>query len=297
MIYAGVVQLYCLSVFEGGALGTIHDHEVSVTTERRRNGVNTIVNYLFTRPLSEDERNSIRSTLESYHATPEFAQKDTLVRLPFSDALYSQKVKERVDITLFAAGEAFKSLGLVQYEGCALCELPGFDQLTLIRGIAMRTHDACYEKLMADVAEHYRKLDSSTEHLGKGYVWAVAGLFLGAFVNFLINVYSAYTISYFYALVPVAGLGFYRLAQAPLRREIPIVMGTLSVIAVAAVVLLVYWVYAGSWGLTLSVFLLEGIEDEPDVMNYFVKDMLYGIAAAVIGVSVMWSLFHRSRRK
>ncbi|MCK7486602.1 MAG: hypothetical protein MZU97_14635 [Bacillus subtilis] len=54
----------------------------------------------------------------------------------------------------------------------------------------MRTHDACYEKLMADVAEHYRKLDSSTEHLGKGYVWAIAGLFLGAFVNFLINVYS-----------------------------------------------------------------------------------------------------------
>ncbi|MCK7486601.1 MAG: hypothetical protein MZU97_14630 [Bacillus subtilis] len=60
VIYAGVVQLYCLTVYEGGAIGTIHDHEASVASERRRNGVNTVVNYLFSRPLSEDDKTSLR---------------------------------------------------------------------------------------------------------------------------------------------------------------------------------------------------------------------------------------------
>ncbi len=297
VIYPGLVQLYCLPVFDGGAVGTIHDHEASVVTERRKNGANTVVGYLFVRPLSEDEKGAIQTALIPFRTVPEFDQKDTLVRLPFSDVVYTHKVRERVDRTLIAAGEAFKTLGLVQYEGCALCEQPGFDRRQLVRGIAMRTHDACYDKLMADVAEHYRKLDSSTERLGKGYVWAIAGMFLGGFVKLMITLLTDFAYSALYAFIAVAALGFYRLAQAPLRKEIPYVMAVLSVLSTVVVILLIYWTYASSWGLTLSAFLIDGIPEEPDVMTYFIQEIFYGSFACVVAVSIMWSLFLRARHK
>ncbi|HAQ57325.1 MAG TPA: hypothetical protein DCR44_08065 [Acholeplasmatales bacterium] len=296
VLYFDLIRRYCLHSYSAGAFGTIHDHEASVVTERRWNGKTTIVNYLFTRPLTDPEQASLQATLQPFRTTPEFAQGNTLVRLPLSRARSTQKAWDRVDRTLFAAGAAFQAFGLAQYASCALCEEPGFDNLSLIRGVVMKTHAACHAKLMQDVMNQYRTIDARSDHLGRGYVWAVTGAFLGALINFFHTMYSIRGNAALYALIPIAALGLYRLAQAPLRKETPYVITALSIFTTITVLFVIYTFYAASWGVSLFTFLIHGVPSVPDAIIFFLTDILFGSIACVVGGLILWKVLRWANR-
>jgi len=296
MIDFDLIRRYGLHSYTAGAFGTIHGHEASIVSERRWNGRNTVVNYLFTRALADPERASLQAALKPFRTTPEFAQGNTLVRLPFPRVGRSRTLRDRLDRTLFAASAAFTAFGLTQYESCALCDEPGFDNLSLIRGVVMKTHAACHAKLMKDVMNQYRRLDVSSDHFGRGCVWAVAGAIFGALVNFYTRMYTGLPHYYLFALIPIAALGLYRLSQARLRAEIPLVLSVLSIVTTIAVLVIVYAIYAASWGVSLSDFLFHGVPSVPDAIVFFLTDILFGSIACVIGGLVLWKVLKWANR-
>ncbi|HAQ57324.1 MAG TPA: hypothetical protein DCR44_08060 [Acholeplasmatales bacterium] len=296
MMHTQIASLYQLAVERTGAYGTIHGREAGVVTEVRFNNTAAVVSFLFKTPVSPESEADIRTALKPFKIVPELIQNNTVVRLPILSVFWTKKAQQQVDSALAVAVQTFDRLGLSPYDSCALCDQEGFDRVRLVRGIAMKTHDACHTKLMVNVQAAYRQIDTSTEHLLKGYIWAICGALLGALVNFFVNFYLEYQVVLLYALIPLFSMFMYKAAKAPLRKEIPFVLSGLSVVVSAGIIVLLYALYAASWGVTLDVFLNVGVEDVPAVMPYFLQDLGIATLFSLLGVSIVWRYLFTPRR-
>jgi len=284
MMHTQMAKLYQLAADPKGAYGEIHGYEAGVFTEQRLNSYAAIVSFLFKSPLSAEQVAAVKTALLPFKVVPEIRQEGAVLLIPFFAPFFTAKVQERTDQVLRAATDAFVAVGAVQHAGCALCEQEGFDRLRLIRGLAMKTHDACHQKLMADVQAAYRKIDTSTTNLVKGYLWAIAGALVGAVVNLLVLIFSGYQFALLYALVPGAAMFMYKAAKAPLRKEIPFVLSILSVIVSAMMMLGVYQLIATGYETTLSVLLSGGVADWPEAGETFTSDILIAVLFSALGV-------------
>jgi len=295
MRHADIQKKYGLQGDRRGAFGNLYGYEAGVVTEQRIDTYYAVVNYLFKDPFTVEQGEAFKTAMKAVYASVAFQMDGKVVRMDLPGSLATKKKYERVDVLLRAAAAEFTRLGVRQHEGCGLCEGEGSDRLRLVRGLCMKTHDACHEKLMADVKEAYRKLDSSTENLAKGYFFAVSGALLGAIVNFVVNFYFGYQVVLLFALIPGAAMFMYKAAKAPLRKEIPFVIAGLSVVVSAVIIVLLYSLYAVSWGMTLSAFLRQGIPDIPDMMYYFVQDLGVATLFSLLGVMIIWRYLFKPR--
>lgn len=296
MNHIQLAKLYDLANDRKGAWGAIHGFEAGIVTEQRFDSVVAVVRFLFKSPLTGEQSAAVREALSPFRIVPGSAQDGAVVVFPLAFVFVTKKVREQIDAIFRAVTDAFRASGCLQYEGCGLCEGDGFDRVRLVKGIAMKTHDACHEKLMGEVREAYRKIDASTENLAKGYGWAIGGAVIGGVVNFLVNYFLGYQVVLLYALVPGAAMFMYKAAKAPLRKEIPFVLAALSVVVSVVTILLLYTLYAQSWGLTLSVFLAEGIPDVPDILSLFVEEMTVAVLFSLLGVLIVWRYLFTPRR-
>lgn len=294
MTHFDIQKHYRLEADKHGAFGVLYGYEAGVISETRFDTYYAVVSFLFAAPLTATQQESVRTAMNTLHANVSFPLDGKVVRLDMPGSFATKRKFERADAILQAATTQFATLGLAQHAGCGLCEGDGFDRLRLVRGLAMKTHDACHEKLMEEVREHYRKIDTSTVNLGKGYLFAVGGATLGAIVNFLVYYFGGYQVVWLYALIPAAAMFFYKAAKAPQRKEIPFVIAGISVVASVIGIVLTYAMFAASWGVTLPVFLVEGLPDV-DVMTLFLTDLGVAFLFSVLGVLIVWRYLFKTR--
>ncbi|MFA5007339.1 MAG: hypothetical protein WC509_07710 [Candidatus Izemoplasmatales bacterium] len=283
-----IAKFYNLYVDPHGAFGEIHEVEAAVTTEPSEHGETAVMSYLFRDPLTPEQTAGIDAVLSPEGIVPTYAREGTLLRFPLAYATFKAPEAERIDRILQALAEAIRALGIRQWDRCGLCEQEGFDTLRLMNGAAMKTHDACYDRLMAEVEAAWRKQNGGFRTLFKGYSWMAAGAFLGTLVNYFALVYGEVQISFLYALVPLFGLLMYRASKVPHRREYPFILTALSVLFAAGMITYVYGLYAQSWGMTLLAFLRDGIPDVPDMFSIYVGEVLYAVIFCIAAVAVTW---------
>jgi len=296
MMHSQVAKLYNLVSDRNGAYGVIDGYEAGVFTEQRFESVVAVVSFLFREPLTAEQDAAVKAALAPHRIVPGSRQDGRVVLIPLGFTFVTRKVREQVDRILRDATDAFRAAGAVQFDGCGLCEQDGFDRVRLIKGIAMKTHDACYEKLMTEVREAYRRIDGTTANLAKGSVWAVAGALLGALVNLLVNLFLGYQAVLVYAIIPAAAMFMYKAAKAPLRKEIPFALAALSVVVSVATIVLLYAIYAQSWGVSLAVFLADGVPDVQGALGMFVEELAMAALFGVLGVLIVWRYFFHPRR-
>lgn len=295
MNYMEISQRYNLKIDRHGAFGTLFGFEAGLVQEQRANWIVTVVRFLFKEPVSPEQLRTIDDAVRPFKTTAVLQQENRVVRIDLRMGLSTAKRKQAIDDTLRAATDAFTRAGLVQHTSCALCEEEGFDQIRLVNGIGMKVHDGCHQKLMDQVREMYKKIDSSTENLVKGYIFAIIGGLIGVIVNLLVMIYASYQLSLLYALIPAAAMFMYKAAKAPLRKEIPFVIAALSILMSLGMMVVLYYLIATGAGVTLGALLQGGWTEWPEAGTVFTTDLLTALLFSALGVFIMWRYLFKPR--
>ncbi len=295
MNYMEISKVYNMKIDRQGAFGTLFGFEAGLVQEQRVNWVVTAVRFLFKDPVTQEQLRMIDDAVRPFKTTAVLQQENRVVRIDLRVTFSTAKRRKIVDDTLRAATDAFTRAGLVQHTSCALCEEEGFDQIRLVNGIGMKVHDACHQKLMDQVREAYKKIDTSTENLVKGYVFAIIGGLIGVVVNLLVMIYASYQLSLLYALIPAAAMFMYKAAKAPLRKEIPFVIAGLSILMSLGMMVLLYYLIATGAGITLGALLSGGWSEWPEASTVFMTDLFTALLFSALGVFIVWRYLFKPR--
>lgn len=296
MRFKEIAQRFNMQIEPQGAFGTVYGYEVSIITEQRWDFIVSIACYLFKNPFSNQEQGNVQATLKPLNANVSFANEGRVVRIQLPGILPSNRNFQRLDNIFRTAANTFSTMEAFQIDSCALCNEPGYDKLHLIRNLAMRSHNNCYEKMIANIKAEYAIIDATTTNLGKGYFYALIGATIGVIINLLVVFISGYQFALLYALVPVISMFMYKKAKAPLRKEIPFVLAGISIVFSMITVLLLYLFIAYSYDISLSTLLSDGLTDFPNASVSFMTDMITGFLFGVIGVFIVWRYLYKPRK-
>lgn len=295
MKFREIAHRFNMQVEHQGAFGTLYGYEVSIVTEQRWDFIVSNACYVFKNSFTNSEREVIQTALKPFKAPVSFVNEGRVVQIQIPGILPSNKNFQRLDNIFRTAASTFSSISAVKIDSCALCDQPGYDKLHLIRGLAMRTHHACYDKMVAKVKAEYAIIDATTTNLGKGYFFAIFGAAIGAIINLLVSLFSGYQFALLYALIPVISMYMYKKAKAPLRKEIPYVLAGISVAFSVVTVILLYYLIAYYNDISLSQLLTDGLVDFPNASTSFLTDMITGFLFGIIGVFIVWKYLFKPR--
>jgi hypothetical protein len=208
------------------------------------------------------------------------------VLLPYGWA--TKKNLERTRNLLTGFTDELTRRSMTQIESCTLCQQEGFDELRIVRGLAVKVHSVCYEKLIGAYKLKVDEIESSTQNIGKGYFFMLLGMLLGAFINIMVMLFTSMMFVLLYAIIPLFGILFFKVAKAPGQKKVPFIIGGITILFSAGLTVLFYWLLAQSYDLTLAELLAGGIPEWPTAFADMYVDIAKSVFFGLVGVVLVW---------
>lgn len=274
------------SLYGPSAYGVYEGYRISLSPELVKNTyLVTHLSVVLKDPLSPEAVASLTVSAKAMKKKIQADGKTLRLILGNGNLTYSRDQKN-IDIIREWLG-TLRRMSLVQGDDCILCEEPGNDRNAFVRGLCVPVHQACYEKIVAEYRSRYQSVETSTQNVGKGYLWAFGGLFLGAIANFIVMT-MGFISAWLFALNPFLALLFYNKSGAPKQKRVPFIIGAASLLLGAGLMVLNYAVVLGQAGYTFpQFFALEGAQAE------FYGNVAQTLLFSFLGVLVSWGYMMR----
>lgn len=274
------------SLYGISAFGVYEGYRISLTLDLTKGGFLVAhLSVVMKDPLSPETLASLTASAKQMRKKVEADGKTLRLILGNGNLLYSRDKKlipiihDWIDI--------LRMKGIVQSDDCVLCEEPGNDRNAFLRGLCVPVHQACYEKIVAEYRSRYQTVETSTQNMAKGFLWAFGGLFLGSVLNFIV-MNLGFISGWLFALNPFLALLFYNKSGAPKQKRVPLILGGLSLLVGVGLMLLYYAIILGQAGYTFAQFFaLEGAEAE------FYGNLGQTLLFSFFGLLISWGYMMR----
>jgi hypothetical protein len=242
--------------------------------------------FVFKEPILPETLTALTSWAKQNKSALTAESKILRLRLPYGWAT-KNRLEQTKNLLVGFANELTRR-SMTQIESCTLCQQEGFDEVRIIRGLAVKVHSVCYEKLIGAYKVKVEEIESSTKNIAKGYFFMALGMLLGAFINIMVMLFSSMMFALLYAIIPLFGMLFFKVAKAPGQKKVPFIIAGFTVLLSASLTLLFYWLVADSYGLTLAELLAGGLAEWPTAYGDLYTDLATSAFYGLVGVVLVW---------